>query len=90
MREPRPSVTVRCVADRYHSPRERIIEFHGGAAMGDGGGLISLRRHPSGHVFVDLYRLENVSVRLPGSPDWPHPSSFDQLGSALAVLYGDA
>ncbi len=59
----RPSVTVKCVADRYHLPTERIVEFSFPSGQG---GLISFRVMPSGTDIVEIYRIDNgVHVFMP-------------------------
>lgn len=55
----RPSVTTRCVADQYHGPNERIVEFSD--AKGNGG-LINLRTQEDGTLSVHLYRMNGVVV----------------------------
>lgn len=57
----RPRVTVNPVADQYHGPRERIVEFSGTRW----GGLISLREDETGKLTLELYRLDpSVVVRV--------------------------
>lgn len=56
----RPSITTKCVADSYHAPGERIVEF----SSANGGGLISFREMEDGTLTVNLYRLDDtVKVR---------------------------
>jgi len=51
----RPSVTTRCVADRYHGPTERIVEF----GFPDGkGGLIAFSTDLNGENVIDVYRAD--------------------------------
>lgn len=57
----RPTVKTRCVADHYHGPGERIVEF----SSPNGGGLISFFMREDGVLSVDLYRLDpTVVVRV--------------------------
>lgn len=52
-RSKRPRVITRCVADRYASQGERIVEF----TFPDGtGGLISLHSH--GRNVLSVYRVD--------------------------------
>ncbi len=55
----RPSITLKCVADNYASPRERerIAEF-GSGTTGGPGGLLSLRRQEDGTLDVHVYRTD--------------------------------
>jgi hypothetical protein len=58
----KPKVTVNCVADKYATQGETIIEFSSEA----GGGLISFRVASDGKLLVDLYRMDPaVVVRVP-------------------------
>lgn len=45
-----------CIADRYHGPNERIIEFAGPGE--EHGGLISFRLAPDGRLAVEVYRMD--------------------------------
>lgn len=56
----RPKVIVRCVADRYHSPSERIIEVSG--QDGKAGCLISLFNDENGRLSISVYRAERCAV----------------------------
>lgn len=61
----RPTMTLRCVADRHSAPRERIAEFNANDGSGRGG-LISLRVLDDGRFVVDIYRCDaEVIVRTP-------------------------
>lgn len=56
----RPRVLTKCVADHYHGPVERIIEFDSkppcaGAIVG---GLISFRYANNGTLRIDIYRCD--------------------------------
>jgi len=58
----RPTVTLRCPADQYHSPGERIVEFSDSRGRG---GLISLRETDD-RLIVEVYRCDaTVAVRWP-------------------------
>lgn len=59
----RCSVTVNCVADRYHAPNERIVEFTFPSGKG---GLISFRLNANGAEVVEVYRLDDeIQVSTP-------------------------
>lgn len=61
----RPTVTTRCVADSFHAPNERMVEFSGPAGNG---GLISLAAMPDGTLSVHIYRYDtNVRITV-GQP----------------------
>lgn len=53
----RPRVTLKCVADQYHGPNERIVEFMG--AHGKNGGLIAFHEGADGTLRVDVYRCDD-------------------------------
>jgi hypothetical protein len=57
----RPSVTTRCVADQYHAPNERIVEF---SFPSGPGGLIAFRILHDGTPVVDVYRTEGQVLIL--------------------------
>jgi hypothetical protein len=64
MAQKKPKVTVNCVADKYGSPGERIVEFSSDV----GGGLIAFRVTSEGKLLVDVYRQDStVEVRV-GKP----------------------
>lgn len=50
----KPTVTLRCVANQYAAPNERVVEFDGG--------LIRLRKLANGGTSVELYRLDDTTV----------------------------
>lgn len=50
----KPRVILKCVADQYAFPGERIIEF----SHPSGGGLISFFAKDDGRLQVDLYRQD--------------------------------
>lgn len=58
MRKPR--VLTKCVANSYAGPDERIVEFSANDGSSNGG-LIRLF-NLDGRLFVQLYRLEGVTV----------------------------
>lgn len=65
----RPAVNLRPVADSYHGPTERIIEFSDRDT--GAGGLISIRRG-DGELIVDVYRCDdNVRVLSRTTADIP-------------------
>ena len=51
----KPSVLIKCVANNYAAPNERIVEFDGG--------LIRFVNADDGMLYVSLYRLDN-NVRV--------------------------
>ncbi len=55
----RASVTVNCVADKYHAPNERIVEF---SFPDGGGGLISFSTLSDGTNIVQAYRVEGAKI----------------------------
>ena len=56
----RPRVITKCVADHYHGPRERIVEFNSAC----GGGLMCFTETEQGQLIVDIYRCDpSVVVR---------------------------
>lgn len=58
LRTRRPTVTTACLADRYHGPHERIIEF----SYPDGsGGLISFRTNSRGENIIDVYNTNGIA-----------------------------
>lgn len=57
----RPRVLTRCVADHYHCPGERIVEFSSDV----GGGLISLNV-VEGELIIQIYR-QDKTVRVYGA-----------------------
>lgn len=57
----RPRVVLGCVADRYATRAERIVEFTANDGT-DCGGLISLRRFEDGTLRVDVYRCSGKVV----------------------------
>lgn len=60
----KPIVRPARPADTYAMPGERIAEFHDAKS----GGLISVRRHPDGHLLVQLYNLDaDVQVTVPAA-----------------------
>ena len=62
----KPRVNIRCVANQYAGPSERIVEFGG---ENGAGGLISLRNMPDGKLVVELYRCDDtVEVRTRLTP----------------------
>lgn len=59
----KPSVTLKCPANQYTGPNERIVEFSFGNGMG---GLISLRELDNGKCRVEVYQTdEGVQVIKP-------------------------
>ncbi len=61
---PRPTVKTKCVADAYHAPNQRIIEFNDPKT--GAGGLISFLSEADGSLTVGLYRLDEcVTVIIP-------------------------
>lgn len=55
----RPTVKLRCPADKYSAANQRIVEFSD--SLGNGG-LISFREQ-HGKLYVELYRCDkNVKV----------------------------
>ena len=63
----RPYVLTRCVADRYSSTEERIVEF-GTAGREGGSGLIAIRNRPDGTTVVEIYRADSNVTVLSESP----------------------
>ena len=61
----KPRVTVRCVANHYAAPAERIVEFSFPDTPGPLGGLISFYAHGDGNCTVNLFRVDRaVRVRV--------------------------
>lgn len=60
----KPRVIVKCVANAYTGPRERIIEFSNGGRRDNKGGLIAFRNLPDGTLLVNVYGCDKgVEVR---------------------------
>lgn len=59
----KPSAKLRCVANGYTAPNERVIEF----SHPNGGGLISLRATDDGRLIVEAYQLDAAVDVRPGS-----------------------
>ena len=58
----KPRVRLKCVANNYAGPNERIIEF----SHNNGGGLISLSPTDDGRLLVAVYNCDaTVDVSLP-------------------------
>lgn len=62
----RPRVTVKCVAQRYAGPDERIIEFTDPKL--NKGGLIRFWRADDGTLRLDIYRCDPGVVVQPPIP----------------------
>jgi hypothetical protein len=65
----RPRIIPKCVADKYHSPGERIVEFaddHGN------GGLISFANDDAGQLLVQIYRAGPKVIVRPAGFDADH------------------
>jgi len=60
--EQRPRVTLCCVADKYHAPGERIVEFS--SAKLRKGGLISISEMEDGRLAISIYRCDKGVVLL--------------------------
>lgn len=59
----RPSIKSNCVADSYHSPNERIVEFSTSSGQG---GLIRVQERDDGSAVVEVYRADDrVTVLAP-------------------------
>jgi hypothetical protein len=54
----KPEVIVKCVANTYSAPNERIVEVSGERGAGC---LISIRQHDNGELSVAVYRPERVA-----------------------------
>jgi hypothetical protein len=66
-RQKKPRVTLRCTANIYAGPNERIIEFAFPGAVTRTGGLIAFRHLPDGEFLVDITALDaGVAVRVLG------------------------
>jgi hypothetical protein len=74
-RPKRPSVTVPCVADHYHAPAQRIIEF---TFPSGNGGLISFSTKADGTDVVEVYRHDR-GVRVVG--EWHDAASKSEVRS---------
>jgi hypothetical protein len=59
-------VIIACVADGYHGPGERIIEF----SSENGGGLIAFALRDDGTLLVNVYNTDRTVV-VGGSPRNP-------------------
>jgi hypothetical protein len=59
----RPSVKTKCVADTYHAPNERVVEF----SSGSGGGLIAFRE-VDGILHVTVYQQDSTVSVTVGTP----------------------
>lgn len=55
----KPRMILSCVASRYASKRERIVEFSFPDTNGPLGGLIRLWTDQHGTPHVDLYRVDD-------------------------------
>jgi hypothetical protein len=69
VRAPRnkPRVNVKCLANIYAGPNERIIAFSfPGAPNPSTGGLIAFRHLPDGQLLVEITRVDDgITVRVP-------------------------
>jgi hypothetical protein len=54
----KPSVKIKCVANAYTGPEERIVEFSAKTDHGLVGGLISLRINAEGALVVNVYNVD--------------------------------
>ena len=75
----KPKVTLRCPADNYAGPDERIIEFSSSA----GGGLIAFQLY--GDELVVYVHKEDPTVRV----EWMRPEDLMTL-SEIATFTGSA
>ena len=55
---PKPKVTLKCPANTYTRPDERIVEFSSRAAGRLAGGLIRFADLPSQRLLVNVYRCD--------------------------------
>jgi hypothetical protein len=75
----KPTVMIRCVANVYAGPDERIVEFGNGAHHHGAhrGGLIALRNLADGGLRVEVYRVDpGVDVVAPVKPPDPGDLPF--------------